>query len=305
MRRSMRLWTLGLPLALLAAAAATPVRADAVAAVQVLRAGGCGGLVPIAPPLQHNSRLDEAAQEWAGGTPLPRIADRNGLRLEEAAGVHVTGPDATLLEQLRRHDCHVLTDRSLREIGAYHRGSDTWLVMLAGHAVPAAPPVVPAAHPSPSLPPPLPPALKTAASPAAELSGRALALVNEARARGTRCGARPFAPAPPLSLSGTLGNVAYGHASDMAEHNYFEHEDLAGQTPADRVRSVGYREKLVGENIAYGPQTVDEVVQGWLDSPEHCENIMDPRFVEMGVAFASGRIKHGLYWVQLLAEPRA
>jgi uncharacterized protein YkwD len=95
-------------------------------------------------------------------------------------------------------------------------------------------------------------------------------------------------------------------AADMAAHNYFEHEDLTGQSPADRVRAVGYREKLVGENIAYGPETVDEVVQGWLHSPDHCENIMDPRFAQMGVAFASGRgIKHGLYWVQLLAEPRA
>lgn len=92
----------------------------------------------------------------------------------------------------------------------------------------------------------------------------------------------------------------------MAEHNYFEHVDLAGQSPADRVRSVGYREKLVGENIAYGPETVDEVVQGWLDSPGHCENIMDPRFAQMGIAVAPGRaLRHGLYWVQVLAEPRA
>jgi uncharacterized protein YkwD len=92
----------------------------------------------------------------------------------------------------------------------------------------------------------------------------------------------------------------------MAAHHYFEHADLAGQTPADRVRATGYREKLVGENIAYGPQTVDEAVQGWLHSPDHCENLMDPRFAEMGLAFAAGRgSQHGLYWVQVLAEPRA
>ncbi len=91
----------------------------------------------------------------------------------------------------------------------------------------------------------------------------------------------------------------------MAEHNYFEHEDLAGRSPADRVRAVGYPEKLVGENIAYGPKTVDEVVQGWLDSPGHCENIMDPRFAEMGIAAAPGRSsRRGLYWVQLLVTPR-
>jgi uncharacterized protein YkwD len=135
---------------------------------------------------------------------------------------------------------------------------------------------------------------------------RALALVNEVRARGARCGAKSFAPAPPLNLSGTLGSVALGHASDMAEHSYFEHQDLTGHSPADRVRAVGYREKLVGENIAYGPQSVDEVMRGWLDSPGHCENIMDPRFAEMGLALATGHgARHGLYWVQVLAQPRA
>src|ERR1700675_1152925 len=92
----------------------------------------------------------------------------------------------------------------------------------------------------------------------------------------------------------------------MAGHNYFEHEDLSGHSPADRVRAVGYQEKLVGENIAYGPKSAEEVVQGWLDSPGHCENIMDPRFAEMGIAYARGPVsKHGLYGVQLLADPQA
>ena len=40
-------------------------------------------------------------------------------------------------------------------------------------------------------------------------------------------------------------------------------------------------------------------------APGHCENIMDPRFAEMGIALAPGHAKHGLYWVQVLAEPRA
>ena len=89
----------------------------------------------------------------------------------------------------------------------------------------------------------------------------------------------------------------------MAEHDYFEHRDLSGQSPADRVRAVGYREKLVGENIAYGPKSVEEVVQGWLDSPGHCENIMDPRFDAVGFAYAAGHSgRHGLYWVMDLAE---
>jgi len=110
-------------------------------------------------------------------------------------------------------------------------------------------------------------------------------------------------------LSTVLEQVAYGHAVDMAQHQYFEHQDLTGHTPADRVRAVGYHEKLVGENIAYGPKSADEVVRGWLDSPGHCENIMDPRFAEMGVAYARGYAPEpasslGLYWVQVFADPK-
>jgi uncharacterized protein YkwD len=154
-------------------------------------------------------------------------------------------------------------------------------------------------------PPPVSPPPSSWDRPAA-FATRALQLVNDVRARGTHCGDELFGPAPPVTLSGTLANVALGHANDMAEKNYFEHVDPSGQSPADRVRAVGYSEKLVGENIAYGPKSVEEVVQGWLNSPGHCENIMDPRFAEMGIGLAPGRAdKRGLYWVQVLAEPRA
>jgi len=143
-------------------------------------------------------------------------------------------------------------------------------------------------------------------APAAGPSEQALALINAVRAAGTRCGERRFAPAPPLTLSFTLAAVAQGHALDMARYDYFEHEDRSGQSPAARVRAAGYSERLVGENIAYGPRSVAEVVQGWLDSPGHCENIMDPRFAQMGFASAPGqRVRRGLYWVQLFAQPRA
>ncbi len=174
-------------------------------------------------------------------------------------------------------------------------------------AVPApAPDAVAAAVPAPSRsskPAVPPPVAKSALSPI--LATRALQLVNDVRARGTRCGSEVFGPAPPVTLSPTLAGVAFGHASDMAQNNYFEHSDLHGNTPSDRVRATGYQETLVGENIAYGPKTVDEVVQGWLDSPGHCENIMDPRFAEMGLGYATSYdSKHRLYWVQVLATPR-
>jgi uncharacterized protein YkwD len=273
--------------------------ADALSAVQVLRAGGCGGVMPIVPPLRRNAALDRIARQWAGGSPLPSAAASNGFDARTTSGVHVQGPDRSLIEVMRRTECHALMQQSLRELGAYQTAQEAWLVLAGSAAV--APSRTPAAPVRPSAAPTL------SASAAARMpETRALELVNEVRSRGARCGAHSFAPAPPLRLSGTLDGVAFGHAADMAQHNYFEHEDLSGHTPADRVRATGYREKLVGENIAYGPKSTEEVVQGWLDSPGHCENIMDPRFAEMGIAYAAGQgAKHGLYWVQVLAAPQA
>jgi uncharacterized protein YkwD len=255
-------------------------RADALAAVQVLREGGCGGLMPAAAPLHHSVVLDRAAQQWAHGLALSAAAQSGGYRADISAGLRVGGSDSDMIGTLRRSSCRAVSNRDLQDIGVYSRGSDNWLVLSSRHALPDR-------------------------SQAPALAARALELINQVRASGTRCGQRSFAPTSPVTLSTTLATVAFGHAADMAQHDYFEHQDLTGRSPADRVRAVGYEEKLVGENIAYGPKSIDEVVQGWLDSPDHCENIMDPRFAEMGVAYAPGQqSRRGLYWVQLLAAPR-
>lgn len=289
--------------------AAPAARADALSVVQMLRQGGCGGIAPIAPPLRHNASLDRAAEQWADGHSLNSAAELAGYPLKSAQGLRVSGPDEALIREQRRSQCRNVSSRDLRDVGIYRRGAETWLVLATSSGsswsspAPAPVPRTSGIAPTPASPAPVSPA-PVRATPA--MASRALELVNEVRARGAQCGPQSFGPAPPLSLSGTLASVALGHATDMAVHDYFEHQDLSGQSPADRVRAAGYQEKLVGENIAYGPQSVEEVVKGWLASPGHCQNIMDPRFAQMGIGLAPGRVsRRGLFWVQLLAEPRA
>jgi uncharacterized protein YkwD len=262
-------------------AASFSSHADPISALQLLREGGCGGILPPARSLRHIALLDRAAEAWANGRTLGSAAQLSGYEAESTAGLHIKGPEAATIPLLRKSDCRTVTNPAFRDVGLYQRGADSWLVLGSVYVAPAS-------------------------AQAPMLATRALQLVNEVRARGARCGDRSFGPAPPVKLSETLAGVALGHADDMAKHNYFEHEDLTGRTPADRVRAVGYQEKLVGENIAYGPKSADEVVQGWLDSPGHCENIMDPRFAEMGIAYAAGQAsRRGLFWVQLLVAPKA
>ncbi len=288
--------------ALLASSAS---RAGALNIVQLLREGGCGGIRPALTPLRPNALLNRSAEMWASGRSLAAAVARSGYSAEREGGLHVSGSEVAMINAIRRTGCRAIASPQLRDVGVYRRGVDTWVVVATSYVSPArAQTPVPWKAPVPSEAPVQSGSLAPSGSSA--LAERALQLVNEARARGARCGKRSFAPAPPLRLSDVLSDVASEHAIDMAENNYFDHIDPRGESPADRIHAVGYRERLVGENIAYGVGSVKEAVQGWLDSPDHCENIMDPRFSQMGIGYATGTTsRHGLYWVQLLTEPRS
>jgi uncharacterized protein YkwD len=279
--------------------------------------------MPASDSLQHTRQLDRAAALWAAGESPLKAAGRSGYMAERAVGLRLSGPDDSIMQALRRTRCRPIADRALRDIGASRRGAQTWVLIAAPGAAsiqaslssagptwktlpatPAPPPAVASADANEAPPRAYSNATVPETARTSTLGTRILQLVNEVRGNGTRCGDKSFGRAPPLQLSRTLDTVAAEHALDMARHDYFEHVDLGGHTPADRVRASGYREQLVGENIAYGPTSANEVVAGWLHSPGHCENIMDPRFQEMGLALAAGEgSRRGLYWDQVLAQP--
>jgi uncharacterized protein YkwD len=138
----------------------------------------------------------------------------------------------------------------------------------------------------------------------AVVQSRVVELVNVARSRGRSCGSEYFGAAGPLSRSQTLDAAALRHSRDMARRRFFEHRGSDGSDPRDRVKRAGYASRLTGENIAYGPVSAEEVVAGWLASPGHCENIMDPRFQDIGIGIATGRGRGKTYWVQTFGAPR-
>jgi uncharacterized protein YkwD len=103
-----------------------------------------------------------------------------------------------------------------------------------------------------------------------------------------------------------LADAALAHSREMAKNNLLDHRGRDGSTPALRVERAGYgAHRIVGENIAAGAMTAAEVTEGWLDSPAHCENIMDGRFTQIGIAYAaSPSTDAGMYWTQDFAAPR-
>jgi uncharacterized protein YkwD len=273
---------------LLAAGAAHAQRQDAL--VQLLNAyraapGNCAGRAAgSAPPLVLDPAL--ARVSIASGLLLEHVLERAGYPVARAEAIAVAGaPDApAALAAITRKHCKALLDPAYVAAGAsLHDGE--WLLVLAQPA----PPPVARERPDP-----------------ATAGALVLAAVNAARALARTCGARAFAPAPALAWNEQLAQAAQMHSSDMAVQRYFNHQGKDGRAVSERATQAGYRWRLVGENIAAGQDSSDQVVAGWLDSPGHCANIMNPAFTEMGSAFAiSGNPATGrAYWTQVLGAPR-
>ena len=131
-----------------------------------------------------------------------------------------------------------------------------------------------------------------------------LAQVNAARAKPRLCGRQRFAAARPLTWSASLGAAAQGHSRAMAAGNYFAHQDPDGDMPADRAWAAGYGGRQIGENIAAGQGSPNQAMAGWLASPGHCANLMNPMFTQVGAAYAANaRSDKGIYWTMLLGAP--
>jgi uncharacterized protein YkwD len=124
-----------------------------------------------------------------------------------------------------------------------------------------------------------------------------LSLINHTRAKGCNCGNTYMPPAPPMVWNDDLEQAATGHAKEMAKRNYFSHTSKDGRSMNTRIITAGYLFKgfksfMIGENIAFGQTSIEEVMEGWFKSEGHCKNLMNPGFKEVGVA------EYKRYWVQ-------
>jgi uncharacterized protein YkwD len=117
---------------------------------------------------------------------------------------------------------------------------------------------------------------------------------------------RKKAGAPPLRPNARLGQAAQRHAADMLARRYFAHESPEGRTVRERARDAGYDWRAIGENLAEGQLTVDEVMDTWMRSPPHRRNLIDPGYEELGVGVALGRSggEWQVEWVQVFGARR-
>jgi uncharacterized protein YkwD len=259
-----------------AAFAQEPADQPMAAQVAHMRSKGCAGHPGVASPLHWSPELARAAQRIAKGEAPLAAAEKEGFRATRISHAAIKGPRqaAEAASALAKHYCESVTDPQFTDFAFDHQGSN-WIVVLAARLE-----------------------LQELGDTRA-VALKVFDLVNEARSHARRCGDETFQPAPPLHYNLRLERAAALHAQDMAAQQYLAHVARDGSTPAQRIAHAGYAWNSVGENVASGQKSAEDVVRDWLESPGHCANIMSDDFADMGVAFAVNiKSKPVVYWAQ-------
>ncbi|MGL6244580.1 CAP domain-containing protein [Pseudomonas sp.] len=240
---------------------------------------GCGGQASSElPPLTSDPRLVLSA---SGPVDLQQAMARASYPMVSVQAITLSGPrDAqSAMTAIKESFCQVALDPQFTDVGVSHEGRD-WRIVLAR------------------------PLLTARLGDAATEGQKLLELLNAARAQPRQCGGQPFAATTPLAWNATLAAAAEAHTRSMANNNFFDHKDRDGRTPGDRAELAGYNYQEIGENIAAGQDTPRKVVDGWLASAGHCANLMNPKFRELGAAYAvDPKSGAGIYWTAMFGTP--
>ena len=91
-----------------------------------------------------------------------------------------------------------------------------------------------------------------------------------------------------LKLNSQLSEAAAGKARDMFNKSYWAHTAPDGTTPWDFINSSGYVYTVAGENLAKNFNDSSGVVEAWMNSPSHRENILRAQYEDVGYAVVNG-----------------
>lgn len=109
----------------------------------------------------------------------------------------------------------------------------------------------------------------------------------------------------PLLYNKQLSDAAKMKGQDMALREYFAHFAPDGTSPWHWFNKAGYKFLFAGENLAINFRSSQAVEKAWMDSPKHRDNILDPRYEEIGIATVPGTVNNKLvvFVVQLFGKP--
>ena len=230
------------------------------------------------PPLASDPRLILPA---TGMGDLQQALVKASYPMVNVQAIRLSGPrdGAAAIQAVRESFCQVVLDPQFVDVGISREGRE-WRIVLAR------------------------PLLSARLGDWQAEGQKLLELLNGARAQARQCGAQRLEASAPLAWNAALASAAEGHSRAMANQNFFEHRDRDGRTPGDRAELAGYQGQQIGENIAAGHDSVRAVIDGWLASPGHCANLMNPAFQELGAAYAADpKSDAGIYWTALFGKP--
>lgn len=230
------------------------------------------------PPLAADIRL---VLPVSSAGDLQQALARASYPMVNVQAISLSGPrDAqSAMQAVRESFCKVVLDPQFVDVGVSREGRE-WRIVLAR------------------------PLLTGGLGDWQAEGQKLLDMINSARSQPRQCGAQAFGATTPLTWNAILASTAEAHSRDMANHNYFDHKNPAGQTPGDRAELAGYAGQHTGENIAAAQDTPRKVVDGWLASAGHCANLMNPTFSELGAAYANDpKSDAGIYWTALFGAP--
>lgn len=104
----------------------------------------------------------------------------------------------------------------------------------------------------------------------------------------------------------SLNRAAQGHSEDMRDLDYFDHDNLDGDDPFDRMCNACFdlactSQTAMGENIAAGNSGAQGTFDQWRNSPGHNANMLSSSFNFMGIGRAAGGGTYGTYWTNVFA----
>ena len=100
---------------------------------------------------------------------------------------------------------------------------------------------------------------------------------------------------PDLQMDWELQRVARVKACDMAQKGYFSHTSPTYGSPFDMMKQFGISYRTAGENIAQGQTSPQSVMDSWMNSQGHRENILKRDYTHIGVGYC----QQGNHWVQM------
>lgn len=107
-----------------------------------------------------------------------------------------------------------------------------------------------------------------------------------------------------LTFNSQLASAASAKAANMFSENYWAHNSPSGKTPWNFIATAGYRYLYAGENLARDFSDAGSVVDAWMNSLSHRNNLLDPNFKEIGVFVTFGNLtgREGTLVVQMFGS---